>query len=60
MKYLDNHDKKEYNNYKMQLQNAIKENCLKLAHIYNGNIRVEANVNPKVQSVKLKVTEMDI
>ena len=35
----------------------IKSQALALAKSYGGNIKIEVDVNPAVQSVRIKITE---
>ena len=35
----------------------IKSQALALAKLYGGNIKIEVDVNPAVQSAKVKITE---
>lgn len=57
VKSLDGDQIKEYLISKYQLIDELKDKALYLASAYGENIKIEIDVNPKVQSVKLSVRE---
>ena len=44
---------------KEELKEEMKQLALKLSEIYNTNLRIEINVNPKYDSAKVNITEYD-
>lgn len=57
MNGIDKNYNNGYNNIKCNLINNIRSHLLKLAKYYNGNIKIEFDVNPKMESVKTKITQ---
>jgi hypothetical protein len=54
---VDSGQFKQYITDRLRLVEELKDKCLFLANTYGENIKVEIDVNPKVQSVKLSVKE---
>ena len=57
LKTLDDAQIREYLISRIELIEELKDRALFLAAAYGENIKIEIDVNPKVQSVKLSVKE---
>jgi hypothetical protein len=57
---IDNKNKDDYNMNGMDIINNLKKFSILLAKINNQNIKLEIDINPKLNSAKIKKTEFDI
>jgi hypothetical protein len=59
---IDNQSENKYipDKKKAETIQSIKTYAIMLSQVYGGNIKIEIDINPKIDSLKFRVTEFNL
>ena len=57
---IDKQSEKKYIPTKAEIIQSIKTSAITLSKVYGDNIKIEIDINPKIDSLKFRVTEFNL